>query len=108
MNSPNADVSTVSHPVVSRDRWVAERKTLLAHEKELTRLRDHVARERRVRLQGWRDASAREIASSGSLTLALTAMNGHTVAMLAGTGVIGAGDCRGFDTDACSLRGLTP
>src|SRR5215468_63341 len=37
-----------SHPVVSRNEWVAERKTLLAHEKELTRLRDQIARERRA------------------------------------------------------------
>jgi predicted dithiol-disulfide oxidoreductase (DUF899 family) len=34
--------------VVSRDQWVAERKTLLAREKELTRLRDGIARERRA------------------------------------------------------------
>ena len=39
---------TTNHPVVSRDEWVAERKTLLAHEKELTRLRDRLARERRA------------------------------------------------------------
>jgi Bacterial protein of unknown function (DUF899) len=38
----------VNHPVVSRDEWVAERKMLLAREKELTRLRDQVARERRA------------------------------------------------------------
>ena len=37
-----------AHPVVSRDRWVAERKTLLAREKELTRLQDQIARERRA------------------------------------------------------------
>jgi predicted dithiol-disulfide oxidoreductase (DUF899 family) len=37
-----------NHPVVSRDEWVAERKMLLAREKELTRLRDQVARERRA------------------------------------------------------------
>src|SRR5260221_13703644 len=37
-----------NHSVVSSDRWVAERKTLLAHEKELTRLRDQIARERRA------------------------------------------------------------
>lgn len=36
------------HPVVSRDRWVAERKLLLAREKELTRLRDRIAQERRA------------------------------------------------------------
>jgi predicted dithiol-disulfide oxidoreductase (DUF899 family) len=36
-----------SHPVVSRERWLAERKKLLARERELTHLRDQVARERR-------------------------------------------------------------
>src|SRR6185369_15882782 len=48
MNTAISEVSTVNHPVVSGDRWVAERKTLLAHEKELTRLRDQIARERRA------------------------------------------------------------
>ena len=37
-----------NHPVVSRDRWIADRKALLAHEKELTHLRDQIARERRA------------------------------------------------------------
>jgi predicted dithiol-disulfide oxidoreductase (DUF899 family) len=41
-------MSSVSHAVVSRDQWIAERKALLAREKELTRLRDQVARERRA------------------------------------------------------------
>ena len=36
-----------SHRVVSRDAWVAERKALLAKEKEFTRLRDRLSRERR-------------------------------------------------------------
>jgi predicted dithiol-disulfide oxidoreductase (DUF899 family) len=36
------------HAVVSQERWLAERKALLAHEKELTRLRDQIARERRA------------------------------------------------------------
>lgn len=40
--------STKDHPVVSRDRWLAERRQLLAREKELTRLGDQVARERRA------------------------------------------------------------
>ncbi|RJF95060.1 DUF899 domain-containing protein [Noviherbaspirillum saxi] len=48
MNTPIDEVSTMNHPVVSRDRWIAERKTLLAHEKELTRLHDQIARERRA------------------------------------------------------------
>ena len=43
-----SEPSTENHRVVSRDEWVAERKTLLAHEKELTRLRDQIARERRA------------------------------------------------------------
>ena len=40
--------STENHRIVSRDEWVAERKTLLAREKELTRLRDQIAGERRA------------------------------------------------------------
>jgi predicted dithiol-disulfide oxidoreductase (DUF899 family) len=44
-----SQVSTENHCVASRDEWVAERKTLLAHEKELTRLRDRIARERAAR-----------------------------------------------------------
>jgi predicted dithiol-disulfide oxidoreductase (DUF899 family) len=38
----------VNHPVVSGDQWVAARKALLAREKELTHLRDQIARERRA------------------------------------------------------------
>jgi predicted dithiol-disulfide oxidoreductase (DUF899 family) len=41
-------MSTQNHPVVSKDRWVAERKALLAREKELTRLQDQIAEERRA------------------------------------------------------------
>jgi predicted dithiol-disulfide oxidoreductase (DUF899 family) len=48
MSTTASKAGTVNHPVVSRDRWLAERKTLLAREKELTRLRDQVARERRA------------------------------------------------------------
>src|SRR5580700_4417313 len=43
-----SQVSTPNHRVVSRDEWVAERKTLLAREKELTRFGDQIARERRA------------------------------------------------------------
>lgn len=43
-----SEPSTENHRIVSRDEWVAERKALLTHEKELTRLRDQVARERRA------------------------------------------------------------
>ena len=42
------ETSAVDHPVVSKERWVAERKALLAREKELTHLRDQIARERRA------------------------------------------------------------
>ena len=37
-----------NHPNVSRQQWLAERRKLLAREKELTRLSDEVARERRA------------------------------------------------------------
>ena len=48
MNTVTVETNTVNHPVVTKDRWIAERKQLLAHEKELTRLRDQLARERRA------------------------------------------------------------
>lgn len=37
---------TLHHPIVTRDRWVAERKALLAREKEMSRLQDDLARDR--------------------------------------------------------------
>jgi len=43
-----SEEGTENHRIISRDEWVAERKTLLSHEKELTRLRDRIARERRA------------------------------------------------------------
>jgi predicted dithiol-disulfide oxidoreductase (DUF899 family) len=48
MNTSISEMSTVIHPVVSRELWVAERGALLAREKELTRLADQIARERRA------------------------------------------------------------
>jgi predicted dithiol-disulfide oxidoreductase (DUF899 family) len=36
------------HPVVSREQWRAARMALLAREKQLTRLQDEIARERRA------------------------------------------------------------
>jgi predicted dithiol-disulfide oxidoreductase (DUF899 family) len=48
MKTATAETSIRNHPVVSPDRWIAERKKLLAREKELTRLRDEIARERRA------------------------------------------------------------
>jgi hypothetical protein len=50
------------------------------------------------------DTSARGISATGSLTLALAAIGLHTAAMLAVTGVIAAGVCRGFDAAAIFLR----
>jgi predicted dithiol-disulfide oxidoreductase (DUF899 family) len=38
----------MQHPTVSHDEWLAARKELLAREKELTRLRDQLAAERRA------------------------------------------------------------
>lgn len=52
------------------------------------------------------DALAVEITASGSLTLALAAVGVHTAAMLAVTGVIATGVCRGFDALARWLRSL--
>jgi predicted dithiol-disulfide oxidoreductase (DUF899 family) len=37
----------MTHPVVGHEEWVAARKALMAREKEFTRLRDELARERR-------------------------------------------------------------
>jgi len=48
MNAASTQQNVTNHPVVSQDRWIAERKKLLAREKELTRLRDEIARERRA------------------------------------------------------------
>jgi predicted dithiol-disulfide oxidoreductase (DUF899 family) len=48
MNALTFPENTVDHPVVSSERWLTERRALLAHEKELTRLRDRIARERRA------------------------------------------------------------
>jgi len=41
-------MNTHHHPVVSAEQWLADRKALLAREKELTHLKDQVARERRA------------------------------------------------------------
>jgi len=37
-----------THPVVNNEQWTSERKALLAREKELMRLHDEIARERRA------------------------------------------------------------
>lgn len=41
-------MNTLHHPVASAEQWLAQRKALLAREKELTHLKDQVARERRA------------------------------------------------------------
>ena len=46
--SPTSIASIPDHTVVSRDEWIAERRRLLAREKELTRLGDEIARARRA------------------------------------------------------------
>jgi predicted dithiol-disulfide oxidoreductase (DUF899 family) len=51
MNTASAETSTTTlnhHRVVTGERWLAERKALLAREKELMRLHDQIARERRA------------------------------------------------------------
>ena len=47
MSTGKGEASLTNHNVVSQEQWVAERRKLLAREKELTRLRDQVAGERR-------------------------------------------------------------
>jgi predicted dithiol-disulfide oxidoreductase (DUF899 family) len=48
MNAPLTDIRLANHPAVPHDRWIAERRALLQREKELTRLGDQIARERRA------------------------------------------------------------
>ena len=48
MSSPTAAARTGRHPVVADGPWTEQRRRLLAREKELTRLRDEIAAERRA------------------------------------------------------------
>jgi len=48
MNTASTEANIANHPIVSPDRWIAERKKLLAREKELTHLHDRIAAERRA------------------------------------------------------------
>jgi predicted dithiol-disulfide oxidoreductase (DUF899 family) len=48
MDTRTAETSTANHPVVAGEAWLAQRKALLAREKELTHLRDQIAAERRA------------------------------------------------------------
>ena len=52
------------------------------------------------------DGAGREVTASGSLMLALAAVGVHTAAMLAVTGLIASGVCRGFDAATCWLRSV--
>lgn len=47
MTTNPEDTGLSDHPVVSADRWVSERMSLLAHEKDLSRRLDEMARARR-------------------------------------------------------------
>ena len=46
MNTTTISTNAANHPVASRDAWLAQRRALLAREKELTQLGDQIARER--------------------------------------------------------------
>ncbi|MDM4769211.1 thioredoxin family protein [Solimonas sp. SE-A11] len=48
MSTPSYPASLAQHPVVPHDQWIAERRALLRREKELTRLRDQLAEQRRA------------------------------------------------------------
>jgi len=49
MNATTNETKTTTRPaVVSHDQWLAARKALLQHERELTHLRDRIAAERRA------------------------------------------------------------
>lgn len=48
MNTAKSGSSITNHAVVSQEQWVTERRKLLARERELTHLRDQIARERRA------------------------------------------------------------
>lgn len=48
MNAVTTPANIANHPVVTPDVWIAERKKLLAREKQLTRLRDETAAQRRA------------------------------------------------------------
>lgn len=48
MNATTTEAGTTHHAVVSRAQWTEARRALLEREKELTRLGDQIARERRA------------------------------------------------------------
>src|SRR5262245_58212213 len=48
MNSDQNEDRLAGHSVVSREQWLAARKALLAKEKEFSKLRDELNRERRA------------------------------------------------------------
>jgi predicted dithiol-disulfide oxidoreductase (DUF899 family) len=48
MSTVKAETNIANHPIVTSDRWISERKKLLAREKELTHMRDEIAEQRRA------------------------------------------------------------
>ena len=48
MTAATVESTALPHRVVEHDQWIAERKAFLAREKELTRLQDQLARDRRA------------------------------------------------------------
>lgn len=48
MNMSYTETTADRHAVVAHDEWIAARKQLLARERELTRLRDRIASDRRA------------------------------------------------------------
>jgi predicted dithiol-disulfide oxidoreductase (DUF899 family) len=48
MNDTSAGAIITGHSILTREQWIAERRKLLAREKELTRLHDSIAQARRA------------------------------------------------------------
>ena len=48
MNTAIDEAKSLNHSVVSNERWLSARQALLVREKELMRLQDQIARERRA------------------------------------------------------------
>jgi predicted dithiol-disulfide oxidoreductase (DUF899 family) len=70
MNPSMSKSSITNHAIVSHEQWLTERKRLLARERELTHLRDQVARERRALPWARMEKAYRFEAPGGVRTLA--------------------------------------
>jgi predicted dithiol-disulfide oxidoreductase (DUF899 family) len=86
MKTSTAESSITNHPVVSHEQWVAERKRLLAREKELTHLRDQIARERRALPWARIDKIYKFEAPEGARTLGPPPADGAALHARAGVG----------------------